>query len=1075
VSIDPKTLKRIFERATGPFVAAGTLVTALVGGVDYLKGILIKNDIVDETWATKIAISVFLMAGTASVLLSIHALSRRSMLLLRDRFDLRVRKPDDLIGRNEDVDQLRLLILQNDEVLLDGESGSGKSALARYGLFPVLHERGELLPVLLSEYIGDWDSGLAQQTFNAIWKALTESERKSLDMELRPAIGTIDAATVERILTGVADKLGRMPVLIFDQFDDYQLANRSAFLDRERAWIGATELMRINRFWRVIGAACGQQRTKLLFMTRADASSWLNSMRFTNSIAVRTLGPPQEDWLKTLMAQIAKDDEKGEVVSNPAAGWSDLKAQLEFDLEITGAVLPQQVRIAFLGLRELPALTPSDYTKAEGLAGVEALYIHKAIQAAAQVSGAKEEAVRRLLLELVERGHETAPKTRSRTSIQLSKWIPDADTRTKVLERLARAEIIRESKGGDGAEIHWQLDHDYLCHAVAAEEGAANRLSVLLREREATWKRAGSDWKLRLRGLLPLRTQAAMAWARLRKRNSFSYGTCGPYAAWSLLRALPLFLLVAGAGAWTLWSRTGSYQIRQMVALASEVKMGLSSNGAEHWAYALAVSGRFHDALEQARNADSTELRVDLLAKVAEGLAIRGDLNDAVAAAVEAVGDAKQASLENRVAPWDKTILEAIEAIGEAGGKDQALIILASLQPEILPDNWPATKREAEVALSIARIYCELNHSGEAHADLLNWLPKLKAANANLSAVATAFHLAGDDVMAKTLTDAFATNLVEVVRLTHGMFRDNPIAFASLADLYLALGHNDVAATAALEKAISAMKNLRHGGISYDMRGPLPFGADEPFYIERILVRGSKAAAVPEAARYQGDPLFEVIFLTDAAVEADRVHLVRYSERFMAVAENRAHMATQPLPRSQLLAALAVGYLELGNMERAQAVFLEALADARRIPETIELTTGFDFCVAKMHVLAILALGLQELPPNDVSWQVALEAEALSRRASTPPSVYLPELARALAQSGEFRLSRIAAERALDPNSRLDAFAATLNGITFYNDRTLEKRVNRNTGSQLSAAIGMSGSQVIITDGAPDTFEAGVY
>jgi len=93
-----------------------------------------------------------------------------------------------------------------------------------------------------------------------------------------------------------------------------------------------------------------------------------------------------------------------------------MKKQLERDLTTHGAsvsvVLPQQIRIVFLGLRKLPSLTLTDYRRAASGAGVEALYIRDAIASAASESGLSEGDVRALLSAFVDRSEAGSIKTK---------------------------------------------------------------------------------------------------------------------------------------------------------------------------------------------------------------------------------------------------------------------------------------------------------------------------------------------------------------------------------------------------------------------------------------------------------------------------------------------------------------------------------------------------------------------------------------------------------------------------------------------------------------------------------------
>jgi hypothetical protein len=130
-----------------------------------------------------------------------------------------------------------------------------------YGLAPVLADGGAMLPVLISEYSGDWDTGIARKAYGALWAALSADERGRLGLASRPSAGSIDADTVGDLLDRVETQLGRTRVLMLDQFDDYQLAHRERFLDRHRAWLTARQLAArkaSGRWWTLPDAPAGR-------------------------------------------------------------------------------------------------------------------------------------------------------------------------------------------------------------------------------------------------------------------------------------------------------------------------------------------------------------------------------------------------------------------------------------------------------------------------------------------------------------------------------------------------------------------------------------------------------------------------------------------------------------------------------------------------------------------------------------------------------------------------------------------------------------------------------------------------
>ena len=113
-------------------------------------------------------------------------------------------------------------------------------------------------------------------------------------------------------------------------------------------------------------------------------------------------------------------------------------------------MLPQQVRIVFLGLTKLGSLTPSDYRKAVATGGIEALYIRYAILAAASASGYSADQVRNLLKSFVDQEQPGNVKTRELSLREIERAVGDGERLSKALQRLRRDEVVREKPGTEG-------------------------------------------------------------------------------------------------------------------------------------------------------------------------------------------------------------------------------------------------------------------------------------------------------------------------------------------------------------------------------------------------------------------------------------------------------------------------------------------------------------------------------------------------------------------------------------------------------------------------------------------------
>ncbi len=203
-------------------------------------------------------------------------LTRRSRLLHPEALLLKADNPEHSRGREEDIDRLSALCNEYQQVNLVGESGAGKSALIQAGLCPKLTMERRLFPVYLNVWGQDWDAGPRAALALALWEAISDEDRQTLGLTETPRPEHLVA-----LLDQMKAKLGRTPLLIFDQFDDYQTRHRAQFLaGRRRTWLPTNRLITANAFWRDVKEAIDHQTVHCLFATRADTADGLESIRF---------------------------------------------------------------------------------------------------------------------------------------------------------------------------------------------------------------------------------------------------------------------------------------------------------------------------------------------------------------------------------------------------------------------------------------------------------------------------------------------------------------------------------------------------------------------------------------------------------------------------------------------------------------------------------------------------------------------------------------------------------------------------------------------------------------------------
>lgn len=373
-----------------------TCITEAVKAGDGLAKLLATSD----WWA-------WTVLGTVVVISGLYIrFTRFSRLMKVDALRIDPDNPAHLIGRADKIGQLEELCRNSFLVNLVGESGAGKSALVRSGLVPSLKENEKLLPVYMDTWGQNWELGPATGLADAVWTALDDETRHKLKLTTRPEV-----TQLVELLGRLESELGRTPLLIFDQFDDYQARHRYKFLvDETQTVLPTSQLIKENPFWSGINDLLSDRCVRCLFVTRADTAAGLESVRFIEP-QIFPLERPQinivEELLATLTATTKDEDgNQVEVIRDPEFGWQQMMTRVERDLNEDGQVLPVRLRLVLQGLSQLNKLTVSEYEKAGGCIGLEAGFIESKVRNAARHAGAvdvTEKQIRDLLLSLVDR------------------------------------------------------------------------------------------------------------------------------------------------------------------------------------------------------------------------------------------------------------------------------------------------------------------------------------------------------------------------------------------------------------------------------------------------------------------------------------------------------------------------------------------------------------------------------------------------------------------------------------------------------------------------------------------------
>ena len=148
----------LIETITALFVAAGALLAAVTGQLKPIFEWVGLSETVRPI--AGLTLTVAILGAVLSLLWHAYRrYARESRLERPEKFTLVATTPDSLIGRADHLDGLLRSTTQNQIVLLDGESGCGKSALVGSGVAPQLQAGDGLLPVLVRDWGDDWIRG----------------------------------------------------------------------------------------------------------------------------------------------------------------------------------------------------------------------------------------------------------------------------------------------------------------------------------------------------------------------------------------------------------------------------------------------------------------------------------------------------------------------------------------------------------------------------------------------------------------------------------------------------------------------------------------------------------------------------------------------------------------------------------------------------------------------------------------------------------------------------------------------------------------------------------------------------
>ena len=633
------------DRITNRAAALGALfvgITALMNSVSDLFGKLREKWVILQQlpWWSQWAVSAFLVIIAFYLIRA--AFAGKSRLLRPERFLIQPDEPRFLKGREHEVQELGQLCDREPLVFLDGESGCGKSALICAGLLPWCEaDPARPLPLRIDLSGAPWDNGIAKLLGRTLW-----IEKGDLCQELEYKQYP-QADAVFQALIQIGERTARMPLLIFDQFDDYQTAYREHFYPAGGSRLLASqEFFATNLFWSQVARGVMQRHWHCLVITRNDTRAGLDAIRFCDARSY-TLSRVDQNLIAPLFDEItAPGPDNAPVVDQPELSWNPLRERLLSDLaNQEGQILPIQLAVSLDAMRRWRFLTDAQYRTEGGLSGLERLHVQGYVQETAHATGLSVATLIAVLLRLTDPVRKKARRASFNALVQpLIGVSPDVLQQALIMleeRRIVRRVAHAEEAGGEA----WLLYHDYLARGVIEAHRSLDKWRLLLDEYAGAWQRVDGWWE-KWRRLLPVRTQARLTLEILRQR--LRIGTHWRYMAWSTLRFVPALVITAAVFLAYDWiTLQQDLQVVKSTIAALDNNQNISENEAAHFRKLIGASWRakqrvLQDVLENEQDSDRALPHADVLAHVILGLDKTGERSsDVIRMSLETLASAQ--------------------------------------------------------------------------------------------------------------------------------------------------------------------------------------------------------------------------------------------------------------------------------------------------------------------------------------------------------------------------------------------------------------------------------------------------
>ena len=480
-----------------------------------------------------------------------------------------------LPGRQADGDACWLLLQQSPFMVLEGESGSGKSSLLNAILMPRAQQLFRPMRVRVGE-------APVTNTLQGLATLAPDLARSPADAEgLRRAIAALASGNVP----STSSERSKPPLLCLDQFEElFGSVNdtvRTTFLDTLRSAIAAGELRVLlvirSDFSDLLVALCHEVDSRGTILNLGEFYI-LRPFRKAQALGV------VEDILSPIFS--ANKRLEGEISAFSHALVDDLlqpPRDTRLSREDEKTVLPAELQMVGQMIESLGVehFTASSFRRHGGRNGLLAAYIEQAKTYVSRKASVPGETALLILRQLIPRAKSRSAQSPQALSEALR--LPPSQV-TSVLEAFAELKLVNRlpvsGNGRDAAGPYYELMHEHLGQILREAPDRDLQRVKEAEERLRFWHERARSWSDSLTSpespsiLSRLRTALSQPMPLLEIIRLWRFARA-PGDRQMLLASVKGFVLKCTAviipigipvGLYLLWSHTDAYQIRKLVA-----------------------------------------------------------------------------------------------------------------------------------------------------------------------------------------------------------------------------------------------------------------------------------------------------------------------------------------------------------------------------------------------------------------------------------------------------------------------------------------------------------------------------